>query len=546
MVNCGFWNGLISRVARPNQLALLSSVCIFSLANVLVLPKAAGLAIEQPASAVPAQSVEQKPYPGPPLAQDPLLKAPEMSTQVNLDTPAPKVLTDLRRPVWALSHMVNSIKELDYRLGKGANAVEADVTFSREGDPQYTYHGPPCDCWRHCYQQEAFRDYLSYVRQITMDTAHGIGQNLTLLFLDLKLEPLDQRAKATAGLELAKAVTENLFLIEKPSPINANAINVTSLNGLPHLHLILSVNHIQDADLIHNFIHYLEINNSSHLLQRIGFDVGMNDDIKLIDSMWRRFGSSLNLWQGDGYTNCLSPFYNLERLTKALAKRDLPTGYPAKVYHWTIDLHDRIRESLLLGVDAVMSNHPERVREVLLEPEMAQNLRLASRDDNPFLKLTRDAVMGRAARSPMPQNGGFLSNVMDTLDSWLNYMREIPFLSLPSTLWGKERSMSALSSRNYRQRLGQPPSVAAQSQVTLVDPQSQSPKYSLQATATAGTQDNNDPMNPKLAGQTQESAEQQVAAAAAETYEGPKWYTSLASNLLVSMMKVFLPTSPPN
>lgn len=438
---------------------------------------------------------------------------------------------------------------------KGANAVEVDVTFGKDGDPLYTYHGPPCDCWRHCHQQEDFNEYLNYVRQIAIDEPHGIGRNLSILFLDLKLDPLDQKGKARAGIQLAKSITGNLFLDSAashatilnnatlPDGIKSAQVNmpkVATTVKLPPLRLILSVNHVTDIELVQNFLHYLEMNNSTHLMQRIGFDVGMNDDLQQIESMWRRFGTALHLWQGDGFTNCFSPFYNLERLSRALGKRDAPSGYPAKVYHWTIDLHDRMRESLLLGVDAIMTNHPERVLTVLQEPEYAHDFRLADRHDEPFKKLTRKLVSrsgesARYQRSANAATGGFLGNLYDVVNSWVIYLREIPFLSYPTTT----RLFSGSNNRK-----GQPS--AAQASISVVKMSGQ-PEYLLDAQNQTSKQLARGSMFSGLAGQQDnlsslaQTDKKQTASNETASYEGPKWYTVLTSNMLVSMMKVLLP-----
>jgi hypothetical protein len=72
-----------------------------------------------------------------------------------------------KRPFYNIAHMVNSIKEVDYYLQRGANAIEADVTFSPNGTPIYTFHGYPCDCFRHCTERENFVQYIEYIREIT-------------------------------------------------------------------------------------------------------------------------------------------------------------------------------------------------------------------------------------------------------------------------------------------------------------------------------------------------------------------------------------------
>ncbi len=76
-------------------------------------------------------------------------------------------LAEEKRPFYNIAHMVNSIKEVDYYLQRGANAIEADVTFSPNGTAIYTFHGYPCDCFRHCTERENFVEYLEYIREIT-------------------------------------------------------------------------------------------------------------------------------------------------------------------------------------------------------------------------------------------------------------------------------------------------------------------------------------------------------------------------------------------
>uniref|UniRef100_A0A6G1S5W2 Sphingomyelin phosphodiesterase D LiSicTox-alphaIA1bii n=1 Tax=Aceria tosichella TaxID=561515 RepID=A0A6G1S5W2_9ACAR len=452
---------------------------------------------------------------------------------------------DHRRPIWAIAHMVNSIKELGYRLEKGANGVEADVTFSTDGEPMYTYHGPPCDCWRHCNQQENFNDYLSFIREISIDTTDGIGQNFTMLFLDLKLGPLDQQAKVRAGQELAKSVMNNLY----PNYIQQVA------NG-QKFRLILSINHVNDVDLVRNFIHTLEINNSSYLLHNnIGFDVGMNDDLQSIESMWHKlsstnYGTSLNIWQGDGLTNCLSPFYNLERLTRALTKRDSPQGFPAKVYHWTIDLHDRMRESLLMGVDAIMTNHPERITTLLTEPMMARDFRLATRNDDPFRKLTKRQLVrsneaARYQRSAHTQNGGLLYSLVDVLASLLNYVKEIPFLSYPAALISRRSSASTLTKHRI---VGKPvaPSVDTATSptmnITRVAFQSE-PAYNVIPTTTADSSVDQERQAVTQLLDITIVPHRPAEPAFLPEYEGPSWYTSLLSSVLVSIMRVLMPVN---
>ncbi len=160
-------------------------------------------------------------------------------------------------------------------------------------------------------------------------------KNLVLLFLDLKLSQLAPSAKAVSGQELAASLVNHLF------KSNSSKVKV-----------LLSVGHVFDYDFILGFENELESRKLNHLNNLIGWDVGLNDPLFAIESMWKRLDTTVkNVWQGDGRTNCLSPFYNLGRLTAAVRRRDeknfmSPEPYMDKIYHWTIDLTVNLRASL--------------------------------------------------------------------------------------------------------------------------------------------------------------------------------------------------------
>ncbi|KAH9379207.1 hypothetical protein HPB48_009853 [Haemaphysalis longicornis] len=63
--------------------------------------------------------------------------------------------------------MANSKYDVDVFIEHGANAIEADIQFSPDGNVTWVYHGVPCDCYRTCTRYEAFPEYLDYMRNIT-------------------------------------------------------------------------------------------------------------------------------------------------------------------------------------------------------------------------------------------------------------------------------------------------------------------------------------------------------------------------------------------
>lgn len=47
---------------------------------------------------------------------------------------------------YAIAHMTNNRKAVDWAVSQGANALEADLRFDADGSPKEFRHGMPCDC----------------------------------------------------------------------------------------------------------------------------------------------------------------------------------------------------------------------------------------------------------------------------------------------------------------------------------------------------------------------------------------------------------------
>ncbi|XP_074597286.1 dermonecrotic toxin StSicTox-betaIB1i-like [Brevipalpus obovatus] len=327
----------------------------------------------------------------------------------------------VKRPFFNIAHMVNSIKEIDPYLSRGANAIEADVVFSPNGTALSTYHGLPCDCFRHCTEREDIEEYLKYVQDITHPVTGRYSKQLTLLFLDLKVSQLQASVKANAGADLARKVVKNLYDDgQAESPIR----------------MLISIGHTYDYDFVLGFQNELETRGLQWLgNERIGWDVGLNDNVDQILSMWRRLEVINNVWLGDGITNCLSPFYNLGRLAYAITKRDernkmIRDPIVDKVYHWTIDFHHNLRFSLRNGVDGILTNHPERLVSILREAEFVSKYRMATLEDNPWFRIQSDI---EDEPVPIPQNSNnynqpvrarVVASAVDILASLNTYLRE--------------------------------------------------------------------------------------------------------------------------
>ena len=164
-------------------------------------------------------------------------------------------------------------------------------------------------------------------------------KRLVLIVLDLKLMRISHSAKALAGQQLASVMLEHLY-------------NTSTRDGSPNgsrLRAVISIGHVFDYDFVLGFHNEMESQGRDWLLtQYIGWDVGMNDPLFAIESMWKRLDMVVNIWQGDGRSNCMTPFYNLGRLTQIVKRRDNPSffairNYIRKVYQWTVDLTVNIR-----------------------------------------------------------------------------------------------------------------------------------------------------------------------------------------------------------
>lgn len=312
----------------------------------------------------------------------------------------------LERPFFIIAHMVNSIKEVDQYLRLGANAIEADVTFSNDGTAKQTYHGSPCDCFRNCIQRENIVDYLEYIRKVTSTNDAKFKNHVALLFLDLKVTDLPKDNKIRAGKDIAKKLLDHLWY------------NVDSNNTV---NVLLSIGHVSDKEVFKGAVETIMKHGDPALAERIGYDVGLNDPLDEISKMYSELGIDHNRWQGDGVSNCLSLFRPASRLKEALRYRDSRTdrSYADKVYHWTIDLSSAIRNSIRIGVDGIITNYPERVSTVIMEGPFRRAVKLANPTDTPWKKVGVEVQVSGTPGSPVMNALGDVSEVFQQFWTYL-------------------------------------------------------------------------------------------------------------------------------
>nr|Q8I912.1 RecName: Full=Dermonecrotic toxin LlSicTox-betaIA1; AltName: Full=LlH10; Short=H10; AltName: Full=Phospholipase D; Short=PLD; AltName: Full=SMase II; AltName: Full=Sphingomyelin phosphodiesterase D; Short=SMD; Short=SMase D; Short=Sphingomyelinase D; Flags: Precursor [Loxosceles laeta]AAM21156.1 sphingomyelinase-like protein [Loxosceles laeta] len=277
---------------------------------------------------------------------------------------------DSRKPIWDIAHMVNDLDLVDEYLGDGANALEADLAFTSDGTADEMYHGVPCDCFRSCTRSEKFSTYMDYIRRITTPGSSNFRPQMLLLIIDLKLKGIEPNVAYAAGKSTAKKLLSSYWQDGKSGA---------------RAYIVLSLETITRQDFISGFKDAIDASGHTELYEKIGWDFSGNEDLGEIRRIYQKYGIDDHIWQGDGITNCW--VRDDDRLKEAIKKKNDPNyKYTKKVYTWSIDKNASIRNALRLGVDAIMTNYPEDVKDILQESEFSGYLRMATYDDNPWVK----------------------------------------------------------------------------------------------------------------------------------------------------------------
>nr|AAP97091.2 sphingomyelinase P1 precursor [Loxosceles intermedia] len=273
-----------------------------------------------------------------------------------------------RRPIWIMGHMVNAIGQIDEFVNLGANSIETDVSFDDNANPEYTYHGIPCDCGRNCKKYENFNDFLKGLRSATTPGNSKYQEKLVLVVFDLKTGSLYDNQANDAGKKLAKNLLQHYWN-------NGN-------NG-GRAYIVLSIPDLNHYPLIKGFKDQLTKDGHPELMEKVGHDFSGNDDIGDVGKAYKKAGITGHIWQSDGITNCLPR--GLSRVNAAVANRDSANGFINKVYYWTVDKRSTTRDALDAGVDGIMTNYPDVITDVLNEAAYKKKFRVATYDDNPWV-----------------------------------------------------------------------------------------------------------------------------------------------------------------
>ena len=210
------------------------------------------------------------------------------------------------RPFYNIAHMVNNRYQLDDWLNYGANAIECDVSFAKDGTPRYLYHGIPCDAFRLCSKWDYIQPYIEAVRARTEPDSPKYNPNFTLIMFDLKVGKLEKQMLTNAGRKFAELVLIPLF--------NKTAGGLKAV--LSH-HVTDDV----DDDLIKGVIDRLNATNP-RIMRKIGFDVKR---LSAIDQETFHRIPTGHIWLSEGETNWFVPFLQWaikETLAKLIEQRN--------------------------------------------------------------------------------------------------------------------------------------------------------------------------------------------------------------------------------
>ena len=120
--------------------------------------------------------------------------------------------------ILAFSHLSNSENIVGWALAAGANALEIDVIFTKEGKPLKTGHGSPCDC--SCFKHSGICQYtaayicpssrpISAVLSYLM--SHELKDSVAMVYIDSKVDDVSKSQIVQAGQEAVLLLEEQLF-----------------------------------------------------------------------------------------------------------------------------------------------------------------------------------------------------------------------------------------------------------------------------------------------------------------------------------------------
>jgi glycerophosphoryl diester phosphodiesterase len=251
----------------------------------------------------------------------------------------------IKVPFYVIAHMANTHGSLDWAVKNGANAIETDLQFDRDGNPGNFVHDIPCDC--HCvvHDDHICLNALSgacFGRRASNDAKSHLQHAAT--FEELALIIIDSKVKAKWGKKMSIAGERVVDFLDEHLFQNGYKGNVIIGSGK-----IETYEYIRAAT---------EAANHSPYKTRyyFTFDQEGDDYSNVIAMLSRLTGSRV---YGTGISSC-APGKYYDAIEKAAQGR---VHYEHGLsYIWTIDKESSMEEYIERGVQGIMTNRVQIAR----------------------------------------------------------------------------------------------------------------------------------------------------------------------------------------
>jgi len=246
-----------------------------------------------------------------------------------------------KRPFYAIAHQCNTPEAVTAALAAGANAIECDF---RLRDGELVIGHPPLP--------NPFRDWTPLVPYLQRVAEIGTR------YPSFALQIFDCKDSVTSNADFARAL------------LTAIRTQLTAQSGIA---IIISVASLGERGFFDGIYRDLR--------DREGIAIDEENDPSAVSGYFRALGV-----RNHAYANgidALLPGPNVRpSVREAIRRRQ---EFQSKlIYVWTLARRDAMRDYLRMGVDGILVNDVPSLREVLREPEFADCVRLAGRDELAF------------------------------------------------------------------------------------------------------------------------------------------------------------------